>query len=215
MNRLRLFQLLPATVLIWAAAVGGAAAGPEQDPMARWYARVEAARLASVPPPPKGVRELQWQQLSPPGWSPTKILQRVGVDALVDTDPAVLAKMDEIRHEWDLAPTVALAEGTVVRLTGFPLVLDEMAGSARTIIVAPYYGACVHKPAPPANQMVVVALRNAFPAHMQQQPVWIVGKIVTQATPTRYGRAAYLMVDARWEPYPYQKYPLPRYQPLR
>ena len=25
----------------------------------------------------------------------------------------------------------------------------------------------------------------------------------------------YLMVDARWEPYPYQKYPFPRYQPLQ
>lgn len=205
--------LLLAALSTWAAA--GAAPSDHPDPMARWRARVEAARLATVPAPPKGVRDLQWQQLSPPGWNPGQILTRLGVDSLQDSDPASQAKMLEIRQEWDRAPVVAQVEGTTVRLTGFPLVLDEMAGSARTILVAPYYGACVHKPAPPANQMVVVALKNAFPANMQQQPLWITGKLVVQSTPTRYGRAAYLMVDAKWEPYPYQKYPLPQYQQLR
>lgn len=214
MKHFCMFPLLAALVLCGAGTTG-ALASPEQDPMARWRARVEQARLASVPPPPKGVRDLQWSELSPPGWNPGLTLQRLGVGAMKDNDPGVSDTMTQIRREWDHAPPVSLPEGTPVRLTGFPVLLDEMAGSARTIILAPYYGACVHRPSPPANQMVVVALKNAFPVNMQPYPVWIVGKIVPQLTPTRYGQAAYLMVDAKWEPYPYQKYPMPQYQPLR
>ena len=203
------------TISVAAASVGAAAASPNQDPMSFWRARIEAARLASVPPPPKGVREMQWQELSPPGWNPGNILTRLGVDSIQDNDPAAMSKMGEIRKEWDNAPTVPLAEGMIVRLTGFPLTIDDMAGSARTILVAPYYGACIHKPSPPANQLVVVSLKNAFPVNMQQRPIWIVGRLVQQATPTPFGQAAYLMLDAKWQLYPREKHPLPQYQPLR
>ena len=215
MNQLRIVQLLVALSTL-GATLSGVAASADQDPMARWRARVEAARLASVPPPPKGVRDMQWQQLSPAGWNPGQILTRLGVDSVQDSDPAAKAKMGEIRREWDNAPTVDLPpDGAPVRLTGFPLTVDSMAGLARTILVAPYYGACIHKPAPPANQMVVVSVTNAFPADFQQRPVWITGRLVKQTTPTPFGQAAYLMVDAKWEPYPLQKYPMPQYLPLR
>lgn len=215
MTCIRSCLLLAASVSLWGAAPTVSAQSPQQDPMARIRARVEAARLLRALPPPPGVRDVQWKQLSPPGWSPAKIAQRQGVAGLADDEPGAAAIKDEIRSEWDRAPTVPQPDDSPVRLTGYPVMLTEDSAAARTIILAPYYGACIRSPSPPANQMVLVSLKRPLPKNMEQRPIWIVGKMVTLATSTPYGKVAYLMLDAQWEAYPIQKYPMPQYQPLR
>lgn len=185
------------------------------DPMARWRAQIENARRLTVPPPPKGTKELQWNELSPAGWNPGRILERLGVEDLADNDPHVREIEREIRREWDNAPTVTRGDDAPVRMTGYPIIMAEGEGLAKTIILVPYHGACVHRPAPPANQMVVVSLKQGLPRNIGQTPLWITGRLHTLATPTAYGRVAYTMTDASWQKYPAERYPLPQYIPLR
>lgn len=187
-------------------------APPARDPLAALRARAEAARLGSIPAPPAGVRELPWRALSPPGWNPQQVLDRLGVSRLLDDDPAAPAIMAEVRRAWQLAPAVTTLGPMPVRLTGFPVMPDAASTPTRQIILAPYYGACVHSPTPAPNQMVLVTLDRPLPREMYQFPIWVTGSLTVKSAGTRHGRVAYRMVDAAWEAYPYQKHPLPAYR---
>ena len=198
-------------------AAGQAVAAPgatsnAQDALNTLRQQAELARQRTVPPPPAGVIELQWQELSPAGWNPKKTLDRLGVAALEDDDPRAPAIMAEIRREWEQAPAVNGAPAKPVRMLGFPVMPDNAAGNTRQVILAPYYGACMHNPTPAANQMVLVTLRDDMPRSMYQYPVWITGKLQIKNSSTRQGRVAYSMADAIWEAYPFKKYPMPQYQ---
>lgn len=194
---------------------GWALAEYNVDPMARWRAQIEDARRKTIPPPPKGVRELHWNDLSPPGWNPGQILQRLGVRKMSDGDPGARKLEAEIQREWDLAPTVALEVLTPVRMTGYPILLTPGEGLARSILLVPYFGACIHKPSPPANQMVMVSFKSGLPRNMDTTALWVTGRIHVLASPTPYGRVGYTMTEASWLRYPVDKYPLPQYVPLR
>ena len=188
---------------------------PAQNAVENMRARVEAARRLSVPKPPPGVRDLPWNELSPPGFNPGKFLADLDVGSMGDSDPRAVQAMEKVRREWDNAPAVSFSDDHPVRLTGFPILLEPGDGLSRSILLVPYYGACIHKPSPPANQMVMVVLKNAMPRNMDHLPVWILGRIYAARTATQYGKAAYTVTEGTWLKYPYEKYPVPQYVPLR
>ena len=185
------------------------------DPMARWRAQIEDARRKTIPPPPKGVRDLHWNELSPPGWNPGLILERLGVRKMSDGQPGARAVEAEIQREWDQAPPVPVDGMVTVRMTGYPIMLTPGDGLVRTILLVPYMGACIHKPSPPANQMVMVSFKPGLPRNLDTSALWITGKLHNLPSSTPYGRVAYTMTDASWQRYPVERYPLPQYIPLR
>ncbi len=193
----------------------GATEGPAQNAVENMRARVEAARLLSVPKPPPGVRDLRWHELSPPGYNPGRYLQQLDIGRLGDSDPRAVQAMQKIQQEWDAAPAVSFADDQPVRLTGFPILLEPGQGLSRSILLVPYYGACIHRPSPPANQMVMVVLKNPMPRNMDHLPIWVLGRIYPARTATQYGKAAYTITEGTWIKYPYEKYPMPQYIPLR
>ena len=188
---------------------------PAQSAVENMRARVEAARLLSVPKPPPGVRDLQWNTLSPPGFNPGKYLQELDIARIGDSDPRAVQAMAKIKRVWDEAPAVSFADDQPVRLTGFPILLEPGQGVSRAILLVPYYGACIHRPSPPANQMVMVVLKNPMPRNMDHLPVWVLGRIYPARTATQYGKVAYTITEGTWIQYPYDKYPMPQYVPLR
>lgn len=210
---LRLSSLLLASAVL--AGTTGARAQYNIDPMAHWRMQIEEARRKTLPAPPKGTRELHWNALSPAGWNPGQILQRLGVRNISDGNPRAREVEAQIQQEWDKAPTVPLNDDSPVRMTGYPIILGAGEGLARTILLVPYRGACIHSPAPPANQMVMVSFKQGLPRNMDTTALWVTGKIHVLAAPTPYGRVAYTMSDATWQKYPVEKYTLPQYVPLR
>ena len=208
-------KLLLTAASLLCASWAGAMDQPPQDPLTHWRTHIEAARLKTVPPPAKGVRETRWNELSPPGWNPGKILQRLGVAEVDDGDPGAKDVQAEIRREWDNAPTVPPPDDAPIRLTGFPVLLENSGGLAKSIILVPYYGAGIHRPSPPANQMVMVYFKHGLPRNLGQSPIWISGRMYPLAASTAHGRVGYTMPDAKWQKFPVDKYPLPQYIPLR
>jgi hypothetical protein len=197
---------------------GGRARGtemPAQNAVENMRARVEAARLLSIPKPPPGVRDLRWNELSPPGWNPGRFLHELDISKLGDSDPRAAQAMEKVRQEWDAAPAVTFTDDRPVRLTGFPIMLDPGQGLSRAILLVPYYGACIHKPSPPANQMVMVVLKNGLPRNMDGLPIWVLGRIYAARNSTQYGKVAYTITEGSWIKYPYDKYPMPQYIQLR
>ena len=141
-----------------------------QDPLAALLRQAQAARQRAAPPPPSGVVDLRWADLSPPGWEPKRIMDRLLVPGMGDDDPGAAAILAEIRRAWERAPTVANLPKQPVRMIGFPVTLDDGTAPARQVLLAPYYGDCLHHPMPGPNQMVLAKLREPVPRSMYSMP---------------------------------------------
>lgn len=154
---------------------------------------------------PRPFRELKWEELVPADWDPLKDVKGMGLGApegggLSDTDPKAQAMLDKLREIWDKAPTVPAVDGQAVRLPGFVVPLDETPAGLTSFLLVPYFGACIHTPPPPANQIVHV--RSATPVKARtMDPVWVRGTLKIERQASSMGTSGYRLDAAGVEPY--------------
>lgn len=158
------------------------------------------------PPPaskPGGYTELRWDDLVPKGWDPLKAFRDKGITnlaALNDADPQVAELMRTMREVWDNAPTETALEGHRVKLPGYVVPLEESPAGLTEFLLVPYFGACIHSPPPPANQIVVVA--PARPAAFKtMDTVWVSGVLRARRNDSPMGTSAYRLEAALVERY--------------
>ena len=160
------------------------------------------ARPAAPTVAKPGVRDLKWEELVPPGWDPAATLKNRGdLNRLQDGDPKANALLREVREIWDAAPTRAELGGQKVRLPGYLVPLEGQAGEWKEFLVVPYFGACIHSPPPPANQIVHV--KAAVPAKglRSMDTVWVTGTLRTERRDTDMGVSGYTLEGAVVEKY--------------
>ncbi len=68
-------------------------------------------------------------------------------------------------------------DGQKVRLPGFMVPLDGDENKVTEFLLVPYFGACIHMPPPPTNQIVHVNYAKGVHPDMLYDPVWIEGPI--------------------------------------
>lgn len=93
-------------------------------------------------------------------------------------------------------------DGKVVRIPGFVLPLEyAVSGHVSEFLLVPYFGACIHTPPPPPNQLVYVTAEK--PANLSQQwdAIWAVGVLRTKSHINDLGDTAYTLELQRWETY--------------
>ncbi len=100
--------------------------------------------------------DLAWSELVPKAWDPTQRYRNLSLEALRDNDPRAVRMLDEMRAVWDNAPVNVALDGRAARLSGFVVPLDAAQDGIREFLLVPYFGACIHTPPPPANQIVHV-----------------------------------------------------------
>jgi hypothetical protein len=154
---------------------------------------------------PAGVADLEWETLMPAGWSPRKALEGVDLAALSDNDPRANELLAKLRAETDRAPVVKSLDGRRVRIAGFVVTLERDDKGVKEFLLVPYFGACIHTPPPPANQIVHVLAREAYPAEKAIFPVYVTGTLKTVAAVTPEGAAGYRIADAQVEEYPWRR----------
>ena len=57
--------------------------------------------------------------------------------------------------------------------------LEGSAELTTEFLLVPYFGACVHVPPPPSNQIVYVRFEKGIPLEDLYDAVWVVGKLST------------------------------------
>ena len=76
----------------------------------------------------------------------------------------------------------------------------------REFLLVPYFGACVHMPPPPANQLIHVIPDQPIAAGLNMSPVWVNGVLNVGRVASELGSAGYQMramkVEAYTEPLP-------------
>jgi len=162
--------------------------------------QVQPALSADAPPPGASVsgstRTIGWEQLIPAGWDPYKDLKALNLDTLKDNDPKAEEALKKMRQMWDNAPINPLILGQSVRLPGYVVPLEDLAAGIKEFLLVPYFGACVHSPPPPANQIVHVLLDKPAKNLRLMDVVWVNGPMSATKTDSHMGVASY-RIDAK------------------
>lgn len=149
------------------------------------------AGVASVAEQSGDVRTLQWHDLLPAG--------EVVLPPVVDHSSAPIDPFPRSVQ----APTVAGLDGALVRLPGFVVPLDVVEGKVSSFLLVPYFGACIHQPPPPPNQIVHVSFAAPVEMESMYEPVWVTGLMRVETYSTHFVEAGYALAGREVEPYEY------------
>jgi uncharacterized protein len=164
--------------------------------------RLDAAKAGKAAPSESSrYREVKWDELISPTWNPEAIVKSLNLDMMVDGDPRANAALEKLRQEWDNAPGNAALNGAEVRIAGFVVPLEREGNALREFLLVPYFGACIHVPPPPANQIVHVVSPRPVPNTATMDAVWASGKLTLFPTSTQMGRSSYRLQATHVEPY--------------
>jgi len=142
---------------------------------------------------PSSFRVISWDALAPKDWDPLKQYRDSNVGLLMDGDPKLDQMMRDMRAAWDNAPTVSAMNGAAVKLAGYVVPLDEAKGGLKEFLLVPYFGACIHTPPPPANQIIHVISKNPVKGFRTMDTVWVSGTLSTRRQESMMGTSGYRM----------------------
>jgi hypothetical protein len=118
---------------------------------------------------------------------------------------ALMREMGVLQHgafegQWEQNTDVRLNDqfsGRRVKLAGFAIPLDYDGLAARTLILAPFVGACIHVPPPPPNQLVLVTTERPYEIADVFEPVEVTGLFGTMAAETELAEIGYTLTAER------------------
>jgi len=118
----------------------------------------------------------------------------------INIDWRVLAGLDYSNGKS--TDTLKKLEGKMVRIPGFVVPLDDFQDEGAEFLLVPYYGACVHTPPPPPNQIVMVGMtgRKAIKLNLFDA-VWMSGRLKIASVESPYGTVGYQLEGMKVEPY--------------
>lgn len=159
------------------------------------YLKKDTSTISNAP-----YKELNWEELLPADWDPLKPLKGLDLDNLKDSDPRARDALIAVGEAWKNAPIEPKLNGLRVKIAGFVVPLDINKAKVKEFLLVPYFGACIHVPPPPSNQVV-----HAFNAKISDKhendyliqaaktlgPITLVGILETVASNTSMGSAGY------------------------
>jgi hypothetical protein len=150
------------------------------------------------------VHTIDWKDLVPPGYDPDKLLNQYDKDVakLKDNDPRAERLAEALRKAWESAPVVQALNNKTVRLAGFLVALEGDGKAVSEFLLVPYFGACIHVPPPPSNQIVLVRTGNKpFKISEMFDMVRVTGRLRTESTRNDLASASYVIEATRVEPH--------------
>jgi uncharacterized protein len=144
-------------------------------------------------------RHLLWTELMPKGWDPAEQVRERFKDKnfaiISDADPRMLEMLKKMRDIWDTAPVNDEMDGVKGRLPGYIVPLEETKQGLKEFLLVPYYGACIHSPPPPANQIVHVTLSKPMKGLASMDTIWVKGTLRVSRSESYMGASGY-KIDA-------------------
>jgi hypothetical protein len=159
-----------------------------------------ALALLATPALAEDLRILSWEEMIPEGAPPPPPAAFHDLSQLADALAAESAPA--ATQQSPAAPVVQALHGQRVQLPGYVVPLEiDAAGLVREFLLVPYFGACIHVPPPPSNQIVHVRSEQGLPLDDLWQPFWIEGALRVEASSSELAEAGYRMQAQRIRPY--------------
>lgn len=145
---------------------------------------------------PAGVRQIDWETLLP-------------VAERGNYNPSPPPPVHDYLGEGSMA---ALQTGSYtpnteldrvrIRLPGFVVPLERgKDGLIDEFFLVPYFGACIHVPPPPPNQIVYVKMRSGAGLRSIEDAQWVTGVLHVTIKTSALGAAAYSLDGEKMAPY--------------
>ncbi len=152
-------------------------------------------------------KTIDWNDLMPDPWvkEMTKDMAAMSkLSYLQDSSDEATKAMSAIRKKLDEAPIVKTQVNKKVRIPGYAVPLDADRSDKREFLLVPYFGACIHTPPPPANQIVLV--RPTAQSKIKKMPesmdvLWVEGELKEGRVSTGQGVSGYLLEAVSVAPY--------------
>lgn len=133
-------------------------------------------------------KELEWDDLVPKGFkAPTMGIEHIG---------QAMAGPQTIN-----APVVKELNGKRVKIPGFVVPLEGDDEVVTEFLLVPYFGACVHVPPPPSNQLIHVKMPKGAPVEAMYDPIYVIGVIKTESWQGELAQVGYTMDGTDIAPY--------------
>jgi len=149
----------------------------------------------------KAFREITWLTLVPKDWNPSERLSQRNGETLDDSDPRAQQYLRELREVLDTAPTVSALDGATIKMPGYVVPLEQTKEGLKEFLLVPYFGACIHTPPPPANQIVHVRSAKPVAGFEAMAAVWVSGTMRTLRRDSGMGVSGYALELAAMVPY--------------
>jgi uncharacterized protein len=115
-------------------------------------------------------------------------------------DWRLLAGLDY--NSGEMSEALRAVDGKRVRVPGYMVPLDDSARGVTEFILVPYFGACIHTPPPPPNQMVFVKMNGNRRVEVNLwDPIWIEGELHVTEIDSPYGAIGHQLAGVSISPY--------------
>jgi len=198
---------LPLLLIALSLAVASTCATSAEPPKYRVGDRLKPSKAHSQPR--HNYQQIGWEALIPADWDPAAPFRNMNFGALSDADARATKALALLRKAWDEAPVEARWNGHRVRIRGFVVPLARHDERVTEFLLVPYFGACIHVPPPPANQIIDVFPDEPVPNMRTMDTVWVIGVLEARRSEAKsssdhrmgMGTAGYRMKAELIEPY--------------
>src|SRR5450830_71128 len=162
--------------------------------------------LSNKPYKPSGkndgaFREIAWESLMPKDWDAMAPFKGLKLDKMEDGDPRAMEALWKAKKYWKNAPIDPSMDGVSIRIPGFVVSLEREGEALKEFLLVPYFGACIHVPPPPANQIIHVHSNKPVKNIRTMDAVGINGVLKVEHSDTMMGTAGYSLASVKVEPY--------------
>lgn len=126
-------------------------------------------------------RQVEWEELMPEGWKPK--MPDFSSFFHDPTTPAAAQNED--------APLVEALDDTLISIEGWLVPLDWGSDDITEFLFVPWFGACIHVPPPPPNQIIRVTLAEGVPEREMFEPQVVTGRLRTEHSESELALAGY------------------------
>jgi len=152
-----------------------------------WEGLLTDEEIANPPPPPPPEPPGSWLMEDP------SLADPMAAEPMFD-DPLPPQVWAPVRDDLN---------GKKIKLPGFVVPLEGNDKVITEFLLVPYFGACIHVPPPPTNQVVYVKYPKGAPVADLWDAIWVYGTIRADSKTADANTAGYTMDAARIEVYQY------------
>lgn len=118
--------------------------------------------------------------------------EKLDLGKLRDGDTRAMEILERLRREWESnrvkkrAPVNPSLNGARIRIPGFVVPLESGREEVREFLFVPYFGACIHVPPPPVNNIIHVFPSKAVKGIHAMDGVLVSGELTVKHSNTEW-----------------------------
>jgi uncharacterized protein len=138
-----------------------------------------------------------WEALSPADYDPFAAIRDLNFATLKDSDPRAMEALAKLMESRNKAPVVQELQGKQIRISGFLVPVTKVKDDVIEFLLVPYFGACIHTPPPPSNNVIMVIPDKPYKGGTTMDAVTVSGQMTIHRTDSPWGTAAYKLTAQR------------------